>query len=122
MEIDGLLEKVSEKSGVPVISAQVSAGNMETLREMADRLKNKLESGIIVLGAVAEGKVLLVCAVTPDLVKQGYHAGKLVGAVAKLTGGGGGGRPDMAQAGGKEPENLAAALEKVDELLQNQKK
>ncbi|NLZ92547.1 MAG: alanine--tRNA ligase [Firmicutes bacterium] len=122
MEVDGLLDKVTDKSGVPVISAQVSASNMETLREMADRLKNKLESGIIVLGAAAEGKVLLVGAVTADLVKQGYHAGKLVGAVAKLTGGGGGGRPDMAQAGGKDPESLAAALEKVHDLIQSQQK
>lgn len=95
---------------------------METLREMADRLKNKLDSGIIVLGATAEGKVLLVSAVTPDLVKQGYHAGKLIGAVAKLTGGGGGGRPDMAQAGGKDPSQLDFALTKVNELVQSQQK
>lgn len=122
MEVDGLLEKVSHKSGVPVLSARVSAGNMETLREMADRLKNKLGSGVIVLGAAAEGKVFLVGAVTSDLVKMGYHAGKLVGEVAKLTGGGGGGRPDMAQAGGKDPEKLESALEKVDQLLESQKK
>lgn len=122
MEVDELLASVSEKSGVPVLAARVSAGNMETLREMADRLKNKLGSGIIVLGADAEGKVLLVGAVTPDLVKAGYHAGKLVGDVAKLTGGGGGGRPDMAQAGGKDPDRLDAALQKVDSLVESQKK
>jgi alanyl-tRNA synthetase len=122
MEVDGLLANASKKSGVPVIRARVSAGNMETLREMADRLKNKLGSGIIVLGAVAEGKVLLVGAVTQDLVKAGYHAGKLVGEVAKLTGGGGGGRPDMAQAGGKDPAMLDEALEKVDKLVESQKK
>ncbi|EEG76152.1 alanine--tRNA ligase [Dethiobacter alkaliphilus] len=122
MEVDGLLSEVSQKSGVPVLSARVSAGNMETLREMADRLKNKLGSGIIILGAAAEGKVLLVGAVTNDLVKAGYHAGKLVGEVAKLTGGGGGGRPDMAQAGGKDPDKLESALEKVDSLVENQKK
>lgn len=121
MEVDGLLANVSEKSGVPVLSARVNAGNMETLREMADRLKNKLGSGIIILGAVSAGKVLLVGAVTPDLLKAGYHAGKLVGEVAKLTGGGGGGRPDMAQAGGKEPMQLAAALENVDKLVESQK-
>lgn len=122
MEVDGLLEDVSTKSGVPVLSARVSAGNMETLREMADRLKNKLGSGIIVLGAVAEGKVFLVGAVTSDLVKEGYHAGKLVGEVAKLTGGGGGGRPDMAQAGGKNPDDLDGALANVHSLVENQKK
>ncbi|HZK24675.1 MAG TPA: alanine--tRNA ligase [Oscillospiraceae bacterium] len=122
MEVDGLLANVSRASGVPVLSARVSAGNMETLREMADRLKSKLDSGIIVLGAAAEGKVLLVGAVTADLVKQGYHAGKLIGAVAKLTGGGGGGRPDMAQAGGKEPAQLDLALAKVNEFVQKQQK
>ncbi len=121
MEVDGLLSAVSKKSGVPVISASVSAGNMETLREMADRLKNKLGSGIIVLGAVSAGKVLLVGAVTADLLKEGYHAGRLVGEVAKLTGGGGGGRPDMAQAGGKEPTKLIDALGKVDNLVESQK-
>ncbi len=120
MEVDGLLEKVSKQSGISVISAQVSAGNMETLREMSDRLKNKIQSGIIVLGAVSDGKVLLVTAVTQDLVKKGYHAGKLIGEVAKLTGGGGGGRPDMAQAGGKNPEDLAGALQKVDNLVEKQ--
>lgn len=122
MEVDGLLANVSLKSGVPVLAAHVSAGNMETLREMADRLKNKLKSGIIVLGAIAESKVLLVGAVTQDLIKEGYHAGKLVGEVAKLTGGGGGGRPDMAQAGGKDPEKLDEALENIDRLVESQKK
>ncbi|MCR3921853.1 MAG: alanine--tRNA ligase [Firmicutes bacterium] len=122
MEVDGLLDDVSLKSGVPVLSAHVSAGNMETLREMGDRLKNKLKSGVVVLGAIAEGKVLLVGAVTTDLVKLGYHAGKLVGEIAKLTGGGGGGRADMAQAGGKDPNQLDNALKKVDDLVQRQKK
>ncbi|MBT9167152.1 MAG: Alanine--tRNA ligase [Syntrophomonadaceae bacterium] len=121
MEVDGLLSNLSTESGVSVISARVSAGNMETLREMADRLKNKLASGIIVLGAVSAGKVLLVGAVTADLLKEGYHAGRLVGEVAKLTGGGGGGRPDMAQAGGKEPSKLDDALDKVDKLVESQK-
>ena len=121
MEVDGLLERVQETGGVPVLSARVNAGNMETLREMADRLKQKIGSGIIVLGAVAEGRVLLVGAATPDLVKAGFHAGKLIGEVAKLTGGGGGGRPDMAQAGGKEPGRLDEALKSVADLVQKQK-
>jgi alanyl-tRNA synthetase len=122
MEVDGLLQKVSRQSSVPVISARVSAGNMETLREMADRLKNKLQSGIIVLGAAAEGRVLLVSAVTQDLIKNGYHAGKLIGEVAKITGGGGGGRPDMAQAGGKNADELDNALSQVDKFVKEQGK
>ncbi|MBS4023191.1 MAG: alanine--tRNA ligase [Dethiobacter sp.] len=120
MEVDSLLEKVSKENGVPVLSAVVSAGNMETLREMADRLKNKLGSGVIVLGAAAEGKVLLVATVTNDLIKAGYHAGKLVAEVAKMTGGGGGGRPDMAQAGGKNVDDLDAALAKVNYFVRSQ--
>ena len=121
MEVDDLLDLVQETSGVPVLSARVNAGKMETLREMADRLKQKIGSGIIVLGTVAEGRVLLVGAVTPDLVKAGFHAGRLVGEVAKLTGGGGGGRPDMAQAGGKDPGRLDEALQSVNDLVQKQK-
>ena len=119
-KVDELLAQVSEKTGVPVLAAEVSAGSMEMLRDLADRLKNKMTSGIIVLGAVAEGKVLLVAAVTKDLVKSGYHAGKLIGQVAKITGGGGGGRPDMAQAGGKNPDLLKEALAKVEEFVQAQ--
>jgi alanyl-tRNA synthetase len=120
MEVDGLLDRVSRDSGVPVISARVSAGNMETLREMSDRLKNRLNSGVIVLGAAAEGKVLLVAAVTPDLVQAGFHAGRLVGEVARLTGGGGGGRPDLAQAGGKNVGELDGALTAVNRLVHDQ--
>ncbi len=122
MEVDSLLERVQLEDGVPVLSARVSAGNMETLREMADRLKNRLESGVIVLGAAAGGKVLLVATVTPDLVKAGYHAGRLIGEVAALTGGGGGGRPDMAQAGGKNIEDLDYALSQVNNFVRSQKK
>ncbi|HHX74542.1 MAG TPA: alanine--tRNA ligase [Firmicutes bacterium] len=121
MEVDGLLDRVKTTGGVQVLSARVSAGNMETLREMADRLKRKIASGIIVLGAVAEGRVLLVGAATPDLVQAGFHAGKLIGEVARLTGGGGGGRPDMAQAGGKDPDRLDDALKSVHDLVQKQK-
>jgi len=122
MEVDSLLERQSREDGVAVLSARVSAGNMETLREMADRLRNKLESGIIVLGTSAEGKVLLVATVTPDMVKAGYHAGRLIGEVARLTGGGGGGRPDLAQAGGKNVEDLDHALSQVNYFVRNQKK
>jgi alanyl-tRNA synthetase len=120
MEVDSLLDKVSAESGVSVLSARVSAGNMETMREMADRLKNKLGSGVIVLGAAAEGKVLLVATVTPDLIKAGYHAGKLISEVAGMTGGGGGGRPDMAQAGGKNVDDLDDALAQVNNFVRGQ--
>ena len=89
----------------------------DLLRAVVDALKPKLPSAVVVLGGAAEGKVSLICYVTPDLVKAGRHAGKIVGAVAKVCGGGGGGRPDLAQAGGKQPEKLAEALAQVPKLI-----
>ncbi|MBM3858688.1 MAG: alanine--tRNA ligase [Verrucomicrobia bacterium] len=83
------------------------------LRAVVEALKPKLTSGVVVLGGVSEGKVSLICYVTPDLVKQGKHAGKIVGEVAKQCGGGGGGRPELATAGGKQPEKLTEALASV---------
>ena len=118
--IDNLLEKIDLTLGIPVLCTQVEAEDMETLRDYLDRLRNKLPSGIILLGAVSNEKTLMVAAVTEDLVKKGYHAGKLVGEAAKLTGGGGGGRPDMAQAGGKDPQKLAAALSQVLSIVNKQ--
>ncbi len=118
--IQDLLEKTDNSIGVPVLSSQVEVENMEALREYLDRLRDKMGSGIIMLGTVSNGKVLLAAAVTRDLVEQGYHAGRLIGEVAKITGGGGGGRPDMAQAGGKDPEKLPKALAKVLALVKEQ--
>jgi alanyl-tRNA synthetase len=87
------------------------------LKLVLDVMKPKVASGVVVLGGVSEGKVALICYVTPDLVKAGKQAGKIVGAVAKICGGGGGGRPDVATAGGKQPEKLAEALAAVPGLL-----
>ena len=95
---------------------------METLREYLDRLRDKLKSGVILLGSANNGKVFFVAAVTKDLVKEGFHAGKLIKEVAKITGGGGGGRPDMAQAGGKDPSKLQQALSGVLSLVEEQQK
>jgi len=87
------------------------------LRTVVEALKPKLTSAVVVLGGVSEGKISLICYVTPDLVKAGKQAGKIVGAVAKICGGGGGGRPDLATAGGKQPEKLAEALAEVAKLV-----
>ncbi|NLX91337.1 MAG: alanine--tRNA ligase [Firmicutes bacterium] len=119
--IDHLLQKVDNSLGISVLSAHVEAEDMETLRNYLDRIRDKLKSGIILLGAVSNGKALFVAAVTKDLNKKGFHAGRLVGEVAKLTGGGGGGRPDMAQAGGKDPGKLSYALSQVLHLVEKQK-
>jgi alanyl-tRNA synthetase len=86
---------------------------------MADELKQKVGSAVILLGSVNEGKVNLIAAVTKDLIDKGYHAGKLIKEVATRCGGGGGGRPDMAQAGGKDPEKLDSALQFVDEWVKS---
>jgi alanyl-tRNA synthetase len=107
---------LSEVSGSLIVKNLGEAdGNL--LKLVLDAMKPKVASGVVVLGGASEGKVALICYVTPDLVKQGKQAGKIVGAVAKLCGGGGGGRPDVATAGGKQPEKLAEALAAVPGLI-----
>jgi alanyl-tRNA synthetase len=103
-------EQAREVSGVKVMAREVPPAPADELRDMADMLRQKLGSGVVVLGARSEGKVSLVAAVTGDL-QQRVHAGRLVKAAAAVVGGGGGGRPDFAQAGGKEPDKLPEALE-----------
>lgn len=100
-----------------MLAAQVNAADMDSLRNIVDEMKAKLGSAVIVLGAVADDKVNLVAAVTPDLVAKGFHAGKIIKEVATAVGGSGGGRPDMAQAGGKDASKLQAALSGVEGLL-----
>jgi alanyl-tRNA synthetase len=102
--------------GISVMAKRVSVDNPAALRDLADKLKDKLGSGIVALGCESGGKALLLVGVSKDLVGR-FHAGNLVKAAAALVGGGGGGRPDMAQAGGTKPEYLDAALEKVCELV-----
>jgi len=87
------------------------------MRNQIDRLKQKAGSAVVVFGWRDDGKVGLLAAVTDDLVQKGLHAGKLVGQIAKVVGGGGGGRPSMAQAGGKEPDKLPEALELAQSLV-----
>ncbi len=114
-----LLSEAQEVAGIKVIAAQVEADTPKSLREAADNLRDRLGSGVAVLGAAAGGKAMLLALVTKDLVGR-FHAGNLVKALAPLVGGGGGGRPDMAQAGGQNPDGLADALAKVPELVAEQ--
>ena len=116
-EAEGLLKRIEEIEGIRVIAAQVQVPDMEGLRQMADLLRGKLKTGVIVLGSVSEGKVNLVTVVTPTGL-SGLHAGQIIKEVAKITGGSGGGRPDMAQAGGKDPGKLGEAIDRVPALLQ----
>lgn len=107
---------VAEINGVKVLVKTVTAEDPGQLREMADRFKDNLQSGIVVLGAAHDGKAMLIAVVTKDLTSQ-YHAGNIVKEIAQKVGGKGGGRPDMAQAGGSQPENLAAALDYAMEII-----
>ncbi|PKM79875.1 MAG: alanine--tRNA ligase [Firmicutes bacterium HGW-Firmicutes-13] len=116
--VSDLLDKVVKVKDIPVLSVQVEVPDAEGLRSVADQLRDKMGSGVVVLGSEKNGKVMLVAVVTKDLLKTGLHAGKIVGEVAKITGGGGGGRPDMAQAGGKEAQKLPEALNKTTQIVQ----
>lgn len=120
IEAGSLVDSAKPVGGVTLLAAKVNAGDMDSLRQIVDRMKAKLGSAVIVLGAVSDDKVNLVAAVTPDLVQRGFHAGKLVKEAAARCGGGGGGRPDMAQAGGKDPSKLAEALQAVETLVAGQ--
>ncbi|MEH6993100.1 alanine--tRNA ligase [Neobacillus drentensis] len=119
IEAGSLVSKAKVIDGVTVLAAKVQASDINNLRNMADDLKQKVGSAVILLGSVNEGKVNLIAAVTKDLIDKGYHAGKLIKEVATRCGGGGGGRPDMAQAGGKDPEKLDSALQFVDEWVKS---
>ncbi len=113
---DDLLAQAREIDGISVLSVATD-GDRDALRAMADKLRDKLGSGVVVLGAVQDDKVALLAAVTPDLAGSRVHAGKLVGEVAQIVGGRGGGRPEFAQAGGTDPSKLDAALAKVYEII-----
>ncbi|MBW2018849.1 MAG: alanine--tRNA ligase [Deltaproteobacteria bacterium] len=113
---DQLLSHVKTVNGVSVLAKEVSVDTAAALRDLADHLKAKMKSGIVVLGSRVADKVLLVAVVTKEHLGQ-YHAGQIVKQVAAVVGGGGGGRPDMAQAGGSKPEKLHEALDKVFDIV-----
>lgn len=119
IEAGSIIDQTVEIDGIKVLASKVQGVDMNNLRNMADELKQKLETGIVVLGSVQDDKVNIIAGVTKDLIDKGYHAGKLVKEVATRCGGGGGGRPDMAQAGGKDPEKLDSALEFVKEWVKS---
>jgi alanyl-tRNA synthetase len=111
-------EDIKSVNHIKVLAKKVTVGTPAELRDLADRFKEKIKTGIIVLGSSADSKALLIVLVTKDLTDR-FHAGKIVKEVAPVVGGGGGGRPDMAQAGGTRPEHLDQALEKVYEVVKN---
>jgi alanyl-tRNA synthetase len=115
-DIEGSLASVA---GVRVLVKKVEVDSPAALRDLADKFRDKIGSGIVVLGAAAGEKALLIAVVTKDLATR-FHAGNLIKAIAPLVGGGGGGRPDMAQAGGSQPEKLDAALAKAADVVAGQ--
>ncbi|OPX83697.1 MAG: Alanine--tRNA ligase [Pelotomaculum sp. PtaB.Bin013] len=119
-QVQDLLDRVKEVKGIKVLAGQAAAPDMDSLRGMVDLLKDKIGTGVIVLGSPVGDKVNLVAAVTKDLLGRGLHAGKLIKEIASAVGGGGGGRPEMAQAGGKDPSRLGDALEKTYKVAESQ--
>jgi alanyl-tRNA synthetase len=113
----GLLDLKRDVDGVTVLATSVEASNVDAMRDMGDWLRDKLGSGVVVLGAVIGGRPALVAMVTPDLVSRGHSASDIVKGAAKAIGGGGGGRPDVAQAGGRRAEGLEEALGMVHQLV-----
>ena len=111
-----LMNQVTEIKGVRVLSAMMDVADAKTMRDLGDKLKDKIKSGIVLLGSKAEDKAMLLCMVTKDLTSR-YHAGNIIKEIAPLVGGSGGGRPDMAQAGGPKPEKLKQALDRLTAIL-----
>jgi alanyl-tRNA synthetase len=115
-KLDDLVALARDIKGVKVISAQIENVDRDTMRQLVDSLRQKLGSGVVVLGAADDGKVALLAGVTKDLIPK-LHAGKIIQATAKEVGGSGGGRPDLAEAGGKDTSRLKTALELVYPLV-----
>lgn len=115
-----VMDQVVEVNGVKLLAAKMEGVDMNGLRDLGDQLKDKLGEGVIVLASSAGGKVSLMAMATKGAVEKGAHAGNLIKEIAGLVGGGGGGRPNMAQAGGKNPDGIDAAIEKVKEVLESQ--
>ena len=119
--VDVLIENAADLGdGAKAVVAEVAGADTEELREIADKLRDRLGSAAVLLASAGDGKVILLSAATKDLVKKGFHAGNIVREAAKITGGGGGGRPDMAQAGGRKPEKLPEMLEKAPGMIRAQ--
>jgi alanyl-tRNA synthetase len=117
---DKLLASATEINGAKLIIGEMPSAPEEQMRQQVDRLRQKAGSAVVVIGWPEDGQVKLLAAVTEDLVKKGLHAGKLVGQVAKVVGGAGGGKPTMAQAGGKEPAKLSQSLQLAKDLATEQ--
>ena len=119
-DAQGLLDARQEVDGVQVLAARVAASSADSLRDTGDWIRDKMGSGVVVLGAVLEERPMLIAMVTADLVARGLDASRIAKAAARAIGGGGGGRPDLAQAGGRNPEKLDEALAMVPGIVREE--
>ncbi len=119
-QIPELLAKQSSVNGTKFLISQVDGVDAKQLRDIADQLKEKIGSGVVVLASAGEANVNLFASVSKELTQR-YHAGNIIKELAGIVGGGGGGRPEFAQAGGKEPAKIAAALKRAEELIREAK-
>ncbi len=118
--VGNVMDQVVEINGVKLLAVALKDTGMNELRTLGDQFKEKLGNGVVVIASAADGKVNLMATATDEAVKAGAHAGNLIKGIAALVGGGGGGRPNMAQAGGKNPDGIPAALKKAEEVLRDQ--
>lgn len=114
---EDILKNIKEVKGIKLVSGVLKDIDGGALRDLADKLRDKIQEGLVVLASVAEGKIQFVAMATKEAVAKGAHCGKIIKEVASIAGGGGGGRPDMAQAGGKNPEKAEEAIAKVEDIL-----
>jgi alanyl-tRNA synthetase len=117
--LDGLIRQAQEVDGVRLVASVVDLRDPKGMRELGDRLRDQLGSGVVVLANQVGERVTWVTMVTKDLTSR-LHAGQLARELARLTGGGGGGRPDVAEAGGKDPSRIADALARLPDLVRSQ--
>ena len=115
-----VLDQVEEVKGTKLLATSVDGVDMNGLRDLGDQLKDKLGEGVVVLLSAQDGKVNMIAMATDGAVKAGAHAGNLIKGIAALVGGGGGGRPNMAQAGGKNPAGIPAAIAEASKVLEGQ--
>ena len=113
-----MLASAKDVHSVHLITRKFDEVPMDDLRSLSDDIKAGRTGYALVLASVAGGKVTFLCSLTDDLVKKGYHAGKMIKEIARAAGGGGGGKPDMAQAGAKDPSKVEAAFATAEKLLQ----
>ena len=116
--VDEMLNNINEVKGIKVICGTVRDIDGDALRDLADKLRDKLGDGVVVLGSDLNEKVQFIAVASKSAIVKGIHCGKIIKEVAKIAGGGGGGRPDMAEAGGKLPEKLSEAIDNVCPIIE----